>query len=282
MRFTREDAKRLINELPRTYIEMSDKDYEWVYGNLPGKTATRPLQIAELVIAFVNNGGKSVPEFTYLWNKAIQLEVVNVKDTQKLIERSYKYVKTRNKGDAIESLYKYVNQELKLRTTVELRPIIKGILEVNRTFNELIDLFAPAEVEGASKEVCSKMKELVERTSNKTLTLEFEMSVGGFLVAKIKPHPSSNPEVYQLFKMIQNQDYNMLLSMIPESQFDALYGAVYSGNESQIIKYLKGLGVKELLEVKKAIDVINELLNETYAKYKKPIDSAYTKALKLV
>ena len=64
MRFTKEDAKRLIKDLPNVYLEIPEKEYLKRYGVLPTKNDIRPIKVREVLLAYVKGRKGLVAEFT--------------------------------------------------------------------------------------------------------------------------------------------------------------------------------------------------------------------------
>ena len=63
LRLTREDAKRLINDLPKVCKELTKEEYRKVHGRDLRVGEEIPLKVANVCLAFVKGKGGLIPEF---------------------------------------------------------------------------------------------------------------------------------------------------------------------------------------------------------------------------
>ena len=116
-RVSKEDAKRLINDLDRVCVEMSDKEYARLYGL---RANERPLTVYNVMFAFVTYKGKKRVELVNSVDVNKADAITSEEYTKKIIEHCYYLVKGRKKGKAIESLYEILNVELNKGTKIDL------------------------------------------------------------------------------------------------------------------------------------------------------------------
>ena len=283
MNFTREDAKRLINDLPKVYKEMSEQEFFRWYGRKPQKYEAVPIVVADVKIAYVKKKGvhEPVPEFVLITDENIHTVLVDQVSTKKLIEDYYEKLKWRQKGAALESLYTYANQELKWRSEVDVSKLVGSILELHANFDKAIEMLAPIDITNTPKTKYTQIQRTVERISNRTLTVEFFVSEGGFDSARVIPHLSAKPGVSGLFKMIQDQDYRVLANTFYGTLTDTTFKAIYSDNTGVINKYLSKLDAFGLADAKRIVDFSNDLLKNTYEKYNVTVGESYNVIAKL-
>lgn len=283
MNFTREDAKRLINDLPKVYKEMSEQEFFRWYGRKPQKYEAVPIVVADVKIAYVKKKGvhEPVPEFVLVTEENIHTVLVDQVATKKLIEDYYEKLKWRQKGAALESLYAYANQELKWRSEVDVSKLVGSILELHANFDKAIEMLSPIDITNTPKTKYNQIQSAVEKVSNKTLTVEFFVSEGGFDSARVILHLSAKPGVSGLFKLIQDQDYRLLVNRLYGTVNDTTFKAIYSDNTGVINKYLSKLDALGLAEAKRIVDFSNDLLKNTYEKYNVTVGESYNVIAKL-
>lgn len=283
MNFTREDAKRLINDLPKVYKEMSEQEFFRLYGRKPQKYEAVPIEVADVRIAYVKKKGlhEPVPEFVLVTEENIHTVLVDQVSTKKLIEDYYEKLKWRKKGEALESLYSYANQELKWRSSIDISKLVGSILELHNNFERAIEMLAPVDITGTPKEMYKQLQRTVERVSNRTLTLEIILSEDGFVTARLIPHQSVKPGVSGLFKMIQDEDYTVLINRLYGTINETTLKAISTDNIGVINKHLSRLDAFGLADVKRIVDFSNKLLTETYEIYNKTVEKSTSEIIKL-
>lgn len=283
MNFTREDAKRLINDLPKVYKEMSEQEFFRWYGRKPQKYEAVPIEVADVRIAYVNKKGlhEPVPEFVLVTEENIHTVLVDQVSTKKLIEDFYEKLKWRKKGEALESLYSYANQELKWRSDVDVSKLIRSIIELHVNFDKAVKMLSPIDITNTPKEGYRHIQATVERVSHRTLTVEFFLSEGGFDNVRVIPHKSAKPGVAGLFKMIQDEDYTVLINRLYGTMNETTLKAISTANIGVINKNLSRLDAFGLADVKRIVDFSNKLLTETYEIYNKTVEKSTSEIIKL-
>lgn len=280
MRVTKEDAKRIIDELPKFYKEMSVSEFERIYGKPAGKNVERPIEVADVVLAMVGVFTKGeVPMFAKVGDPNIRVVILDRVESKKCIEHWYRNVKTRKKALAIEDVYKYANYELNNRTKFNVEGAIQSVLKLNKTFDKAIEIWSPVDVDGIYTEGLNEMKETVETLTNKKFTVEFPSNPGMFTVARVVPTLDSRLE--KLFTMVNKQDYRSLVGSLNGIVSAEAFDAMYTTERNVIKNYLNSVDVAKGEEFVKTVNFGTHILEYLIEKNGKTVADCYSKIMEV-
>lgn len=268
MRFTREDAKRLINDLPNVYLEIPEKEYLKRYGILPAKNDIRPIKVREVLLAYVKGRKGLVVEFTDVNNPLIDTVIWSRGDTAIQIRYLYESIKRRQKGKAIDALYEKVNDELERIFSVNYDVLISNIVVLRREFDSFFDAFSPINMTGCNTGQIYLMQATVEKLSNKKLQLEMKTKYNDDKQAILMPYRAERDGIRNLFSMIYNDNHNYLIKGIYGARESDYYSLMNLRDTDQLRVSLKRLTGIQLVELNRIVNYSITVLANASAKYK--------------
>lgn len=268
MRFTKEDAKRLIKDVPNVYLEIPEKEYLKRYGVLPTKNDIRPIKVREVLLAYVKGRKGLVAEFTDVNNPLIDTVIWSRGDTAIQIKYLYESIKRRQKGKAIDDLYEKVNDELENIFSVNYDVLISNIVVLRREFDSFFDAFSPINMTGCNTGQIYLMQATVEKLSNKNLQLEMKTKYNDEKQAIIMPTRVDGSGITSLFSMIYNDNHNYLIKGIYGARESDYYSLMNLRDTDQLRVALKRLTGIQLVELNRVVNYSITVLANASAKYK--------------
>lgn len=267
MKFTREDAKRLIKDLQNVYLEITEKEYLKQYGVLPTKNDIRPIRTREVLLAYVKGRKGLVAEFTDVNNPMIDTIIWSRGDTAIQIRYLYESIKRRQKGKAIDALYEKVNDELERIFSVNYDVLISNIVVLRREFDSFFDAFSPINVSGCSKGKLDRMRADVTHLSNKWLTLEMNTTTK-CEHANLMPSRAETDSIRNLFSMIYNNNRSYLIKGIYGARESDYASLMKLQDKEQLRVALKRLTGIRLVELNRIVNYSITGVANASAKYK--------------
>lgn len=268
MKFTREDAKRLIKDVPNIYLEIPEKEYLKRYGVLPTKNDIRPIKVREVLLAYVKGSKGLVAEFTDVNNPLIDTVIWSRGDTAIQIRYLYESIKRRQKGKAIDALYEKVNDELERIFSVNYDVLISNIVVLRREFDSFFDAFSPINMTGCNTGQIYLMQATVEKLSNKKLQLEMKTKYNDDKQAILMPYRAERDGIRNLFSMIYNDNHNYLIKGIYGARESDYYSLMKLRDTDQLRVALKRLTGIQLVELNRIVNYSIKVLADASAKYK--------------
>lgn len=235
MIFTKEDAKRLINDLPNHYVvtDRINKSYTICH-----KKEIYNLEIKDVVLGMVEVNKKLTPVFIDPKDKRLKIKLVSVEETKRRIEYWYIFVEMHQKATALLSIYNDVNTILEEEKKVDVQKAVEKVKELNKVFSELYTTFEPLIVDHLPKDAYPRMKDKVEEVTKNRYSLGFDdCDVVGMEVYII---PKA-PKVSYIFDTIYQEDVGKMLKIISVSdtyrrEFTRI---IYHNNQQSTVDYLK-------------------------------------------
>lgn len=268
MRFTREDAKRLIKDLPNVYLEIPEKEYLKRYGILPTKSDIRPIRVREVLLAYVKGRNGLVIEFTDVNNPLIDTLIMSRGDTAILVGSLYKLIKRRKKLKALDEIYITVNETIDKILTVNYDDLISNIFILRSEFDSFFDAFSPINLTGCNIGQIHLMQATLEKISNKKLKLEMNTKYNDDKQAILMPTIVESEGVRNLFSMIYNDNHNYLIKGVYGARESDFYSLMKLRDKEQIRVLLKRLTWVQLIELNRVVNYSITVLAKASAKYK--------------
>ena len=268
-RVSKEDAKRLINDLDRVCVEMSDKEYARLYGL---RANERPLTVYNVMFAFVTYKGKKRVEIVHSVDANKADAITSEEYTKKIIEHCYYLVKGRKKGKAIASLYEILNVELNKGTLVDVKGILAKAIYFRKSVDHLASQWSAVEIKGLTNGDLGAISESVDRRSMGQLKLGVGHKGDDVKVLSIvgKDRRLSNMIVF-----VTTKDYSSILYKYQELIDDNGIQAIEKGSEQVIKGYMQRLTTEQLRDFRKGLDFAVDLLESLDKKYSLLIEDCY-------
>lgn len=268
-RISKEDAKRLINDLDRVCVEMSEKDYDRLYGLSANE---RPLTVYNVMFAFVNHNGKERVELIHSVDANKKDALASEEYTKKVIEYCYYLVKNRKKGQAIENLYSILNVELNKRTLVDAPGILAKALYFRKLVNHLSSEWSALELKGLTNEDVGAIGESVERRSMG----KFKLGVGHKADdVKVIMIVGKERRLADIMIFVTSKDYSSILYIYQQLIASDGVQAIDNGSEQVIKGYMQRLTPEQLRNLSKGLDFAVEMLESLDKKYSLLIEDCY-------
>lgn len=269
VRISKEDAKRLINDLDRVCVEMSEKEYARFYGLRENE---RPLTVYNVMFAFVTYKGKKRVEIVHSVDANKADAITSEEYTKKIIEHCYYLVKGRKKGKAIESLYEILNIELNKGTLVDVQGILAKAIYFRKSVDHLASQWSAVEINGLTNGDLGSISESVDRRSMGQLKLGVGHKGDDVKVLSIvgKDRRLSNMIVF-----VTTKDYSSILYKYQELIDDNGIQAIEKGSEQVIKGYMQRLTTEQLRDFRKGLDFAVDLLESLDKKYSLLIEDCY-------
>lgn len=269
VRISKEDAKRLINDLDRVCVEMSEKEYARFYGL---RANERPLTVYNVMFAFVTYKGKKRVEIVHSVDANKADAITSEEYTKKIIEHCYYLVKGRKKGKAIASLYEILNVELNKGTLVDVQGILAKAIYFRKSVDHLASQWSAVEIKGLTNGDLGTISESVDRRSMGQLKLGVGHKGDDVKVLSIvgKDRRLSNMIVF-----VTTKDYSSILYKYQELIDDNGIQAIEKGSEQVIKGYMQRLTTEQLRDFRKGLDFAVDLLESLDKKYSLLIEDCY-------
>ena len=268
-RVSKEDAKRLINDLDRVCVEMSEQAYERLYGL---RANERPLTVYNVMFAFVTHNGKKRIEIVHSVDANKADALTSEEYTKKLIEHCYYLVKGRKKGFAIDLLYNRLNGEIHKRVLVDAHEILAKAIYFRKLVNHLSSNWSAVEMKGLTNGDLGAIGESIARRTTGQLTLSVGYADEDVKVLSIV---GKDRKLANLFNFVTFKDYSSILYKYQELIDKNGIQAIENGSEKVIKVYMQGLTTEQLRNLSKGLDFAVEMLESLDKKYSLLIDDCY-------
>lgn len=269
VRISKEDAKRLINDLDRVCVEMSEKDYERLYGLSANE---RPLTVYNVMFAFVNHKGKQRVEIVHSVDANKKDALASEEYTKKVIEHCYFLVKNRKKGLAIENLYNILNVELNKRTLVDAHGILAKASYFRKLVDHLSSNWSGVELNGLTNEDLGAIGESIARITTGKLTLSVGYKADDVKILSIV---GKDRRLANLINFVTSKDYSSILYKYQELIDENGIQAIENDSEQVIKGYMQRLTTEQLRNLSKGLDFAVEMLESLDKKYSLLIEECY-------
>lgn len=267
-RVSKEDAKRLINDLDRVCVEMSEKEYARLYGLGANE---RPLTVYNVMFAFVTYKGKKRVEIVHSVDANKADAITSEEYTKKIIEHCYYLVKGRKKGKAIESLYEILNVELNKGTLVDVKGILAKAIYFRKSVDHLASQWSSVEIKGLTNSDLGAISESVDRRSMGQLKLGVGHKGDVVKVMVV----GKERRLADIMIFVTTKDYSSILYKYQDLiNVDGIQ-AVENGSEQVIKAYMNQLTKEQLRDFRKGLDFAVDLLESLDKKYSLLIEDCY-------
>lgn len=266
MRITKEDAKRLITDLPK-YYEETEKVRAIA---LAGKVKkVNELVIKDVVLGIVEVNNRLTPVFIDPKDKRLQVVLMSEEETKVGIEFWYRYVKTRQKAIAILAIYTDLNNILEEREKVNVQKTIENIKLLNKKFTKLTLDFEPINVDHLPAVAYTRMKEKVEKATDNKYSLGFEDVDNGMEAYLIANDPKSN----FILETIYQEDVAKLLKIISlsDTYIKDFTRVIYHNNNQYTYDFVKSTTPSTANIFSQALDLSIATINVIRKNYEKDV-----------
>lgn len=266
MRITKEDAKRLITDLPK-YYEETEKVRAIA---LAGKVKkVNELVIKDVVLGIVEVNNRLTPVFIDPKDKRLQVVLMSEEETKVGIEFWYRYVKTRQKAIAIIAIYTDLNNILEEREKVNVQKTIENIKLLNKNFTKLALDFEPINVDHLPTVAYTRMKEKVEKATDNKYSLGFEDVDNGMEAYLIANDPKSN----FILETIYQEDVAKLLKIISlsDTYIKDFTRVIYHNNNQYTYDFVKSTTPSTANIFSQALDLSIATINVIRKNYEKDV-----------
>lgn len=267
-RVSKEDAKRLINDLARVCVEMSEKAYARLYGLGANE---RPLTVYNVMFAFVTHKGKKRVEIVHSVDVNKKDALASEEYTKKVIEYCYYLVKSRKKGQAIENLYNILNVELNKRTLVDAHGILAKALYFRKLVDHLSSEWSAVEIKGLTNGDLGAIQESVDRRSMGQLKLGVGHKGDVVKVMVV----GKERRLADIMIFVTTKDYSSILYIYQQLIASDGVLAIENGSEQVIKVYMQRLTHEQLRNLSKGLDFAVEMLESLDKKYSLLIEDCY-------
>lgn len=266
MKITKEDAKRLINELPKYYGETANIKAIALGGKVK---KVNELVIKDVVLGIVEVNNRLTPVFLDPDDKRIRVVLMSMEETKQGIEFWYRYVKTRQKSIAILSIYTDLNNILEEREKVNVQKTIENVKLLNKNFTKLALDFEPINVEHLPTDVYKRMKDKVEEATVNKYSLGFEDIDNGLEAYLIANDPKSN----FILETIYQEDVAKLLKIISlsDTYIKDFTRVIYHNNNQYTYDFVKSTTPSTANIFSQALDLSLATLETIRKKYENDV-----------
>lgn len=235
MKITKEDAHRLITDLPKYYELLKEE----VLVNKNGKLLRIPaIEVKEVVLGMLEVNKKVTVAFVSPKDNRLKILLMDRLETKRAIEFWYNYVKTRRKSIAELSIYTDVNKILEERSKIDIQKIVEDVKKLNQKVNELNQDFGPVDVTHLSEEAIMKIYAKVTELSNNRYEVIVEEDGKGKVLAYIFPLNTGRDTA--MLHMVNRKDPRILLKLIG-LHIDYIFGfssIIHQNDDKVTISYI--------------------------------------------
>lgn len=267
LRLTREDANRLINDLPKVCKELTKEEYRKVHGRDLRVGEEIPLKVANVCLAFVRGKAGLTPEFVVVDSPLIEVVIFNIVDAKTLAERYYRGVKERKKGEMQAELYRAANGTLSKDIKVDYNALVVGILELRKNFDELYEAFEPICIFGNGQEYADNLCESALGATKGTLTLRVRSLYGTISSGVLMPTKEVSRDVKELFSMIYNEARGYFINGLYGMNSNHSKALIKTEDVGELKVKLKHLDIMTLDALRKLLVYNNEVVSEVRKEY---------------
>lgn len=209
MKITKEDAHRLITELPKYYEEVKVEELI----NKNGKVLRIPaIMVKDVVLGMIEVNKKLTVAFVDPKNSRLSILLMDEAGTKKAITFWYRYVKTRRKSLAELSLYTDVNNLLEERSKIDIHKLVEDLNVLNKNLDKLTIDFEPVDVTYLSEKANMRINEEVKKASNNKYEVIVEEDASGRVLSYISP--INDERGLFILNMVYSEDVRDLLKII--------------------------------------------------------------------
>lgn len=276
LRLTREDAARLINDLPKVIKEVSKEEYRRMSGR-ELKENDYPIKVADVCLAFVKRKGKLVPEFVFVDSPSIEVVIFNIVDTKTLVEIYYKGVKARRKGEMQEELYRAANATLSKDIKVDFNSLVVGILELRKSFDELFEAFKTIVIKDDDQATLNHLDKLATEATKGKLTLRAKNVANHNIRLMLMPTKKESAGNRELFIMLYNENWSYLIKGLYGMSSNHYKSLMQTEDVGELKEKLKNLDLMTLDSLRKSLEYSNRVVTEVSKEYKEEAKQARNK-----
>lgn len=235
MRITKEDAHRLITDLPKYYEVLKEEDLV----NKNGKLLRIPaIEVKEVVLGMIEVNKKVTVAFVSPKDNRLKILLMDQDATKKAIEFWYSYVKTRRKSLAELSIYMDVNKILEERSKIDIHKIVEDLNVLNKKLDKLTIDFEPVDVTYLSEKANMRINEEVKKASNNKYEVIVEEDASGRVLSYISP--INDERGVFILNMVYSEDVRDLLKIISltdslQKEFSRL---IYNNDTKVTVDYI--------------------------------------------
>lgn len=277
MRLTREDANRLINDLPKVCKELTKEEYRKVYGRDLRIGEELPLKVASVCLAFVKGKGGLTPEFVVVDSPLIDVVIFNIVDTKTLVEIYYKGVKARKKGEMQAELYRAANGTLSKDIKVDYTALVVGILELRKSFDELFEAFKPIVIRDDDQATVNHLDKIATLATKGKLSLRVKNVANHNIRLMLMPTKKESAGNRELFIMLYNEDWSYLIKGLYGMSSNHYKDLMQTEDVVELKGKLKKLDLMTLDALRKSLAYSNRVVNEVSKEYKEVAKQARNK-----
>lgn len=235
MKITKEDAHRLITDLPKYYEELKVEELI----NKNGKVVRIPtIKVKEVVLGMIEVSKNVTIAFVAPTDNRLKILLMDQDATKKAIEFWYSYVKTRRKSLAELSIYMDVNKILEERSKIDIHKIVEDLNVLNKKLDKLTIDFEPVDVTYLSEKANMRINEEVKKASNNKYEVIVEEDASGRVLSYISP--INDERGVFILNMVYSEDVRDLLKIISltdslQKEFSRL---IYNNDTKVTVDYI--------------------------------------------
>lgn len=277
MRLTKEDAKRLVDDLPKVCKELTKEEYREVNGRDLRVGEEIPLKVANVCLAFVKGKRGLTPEFVGADSPLIDVVIFNIVDTKTLVAIYYKGVKARRKGEMQKELYRAANGTLSKEIKVDLNSLVVGVLELRKSFDDLFEAFKPIVIRDDDQATVNHLDKLATLATKGKLSLRVNNVANHNIRLMLMPTKKESAGNRELFIMLYNEDWSYLIKGLYGMSSNHYKDLMQTEDVVELKGKLKKLDLMTLDALRKSLAYSNRVVNEVSKEYKEYAKQARNK-----
>ncbi len=267
MNFTREDAKRLINDLPNHYVVTNRLNKSVT---ILRKKEIYNLEIKDVVLGMVEVNKKLTPVFIDPKDKRLKITLLSLEETKSSIEYWYIFVEVHQKATALLSIYNDVNSILEEHKKVDVQKSVEKVKELNKVFSDLYTTFEPLIVDHLPKAAYPRMKAKVEEVTKNRYSLGFDDCDDVGMEVYIIPKA---PKASYIFDTVYQEDVGKMLEIISLSVTYRRYFTriIYYNTQQSTVDFIKTVTPETANIFIQALELSIEMVANIRKTYEKDI-----------
>lgn len=236
MRFTKEDAKRLINDLPNNYV-VTDRISALRIRDNPKKIYI--IEVKDVVLGMVELNKRLIPVFINPKDKRLKLTLMTVEETKKRINYWYGCIETHKKASALLSIYNDVNTILEEEKKVNVQKAVENVGVLNKKLSDLAHDFEPINVTGLPVGTVTQVNRAVEKATGKKYSAAFDSDGKGGSEAYL----IHNANAINNLAIIYNKAINTLVlyTQVHRNYIDDFTRVITRNDKQYTFEYVKSL-----------------------------------------
>ena len=236
MRFTKEDAKRLINDLPNHYV-VTDRVSPLMIRDNPKKIYI--IEVKDVVLGMVELNKRLIPVFINPKDKRLKLNLMTVEETKKRINYWYGCIETHKKASALLAIYNDVNTILEEEKKVNVQKAVENVGILNKKLSDLAHDFEPINVTGLPDGSVTKINRAVEKATGKKYSAAFDSDGKGGLEAYL----IHNANAINNLAIIYDKSINTLVlyTQVHRNYLDDFTRVITRNDKQYTFEYVKSL-----------------------------------------